>query len=1241
MATSQPLGYAVEYAVTSLAALGVAFYYSWSLTLVTLATVPLSAIILSVISARLQPSIKAQEAELTKASKIVNNTIASIDTVKGFNGQDYEKWQYAGAVKRAAKHYLVEAQANAQQIGFVRLVILGMFVQGFWYGSHLVNTGLKNPGDILTCFWACLMAAQSIEQILPQIIVLEKGKAAGATLKANIVNMERGRTIVSMLGGNSPPHCEGDIEVRNVGTSNPNSDCADRYQVTFYYPSRPDKPALRNVNFFFAAGDTTFVVGKSGSGKSTLGNLLLRFYTPKSGEVIVDTHSVQTLHLDWLRNNITLVQQQSVLFNETVFKNISFGRKDHSTVRKEEVKKAIKTALLQHTIMELPQGLDTVVGVGGNALSGGQKQRVAIARSRLRDTPILILDEATSALDHVNRGLVIEAIREWRKGKTTIIVTHDMSQVQDDDYAYVLEDGVVTQEGFRRTLEKTELGPFKEKRDTVVAIPKAARRHRDAPLYRPHYPPSSQSRVVSPFTTLLEDSTDFQSSPKRKRAPSFFRTPSAVARNRRVSQYGFASPLSPSAFKLVPGASYFSTLMTSAQKELPALPTLDLVDPVGAQSLKDIGMTSVGAKAADNQPTTLHQEYSPPARVHLQELRPSLTVSTVSAVMEQERRRQSNKAGKEHVAPLKKILLTIWPTLTWKDRMILLIGFLSAAIHAAATPTFSYVFAKLLSTFYLTDPSQRSRQAQDWSLSVLAVAFVDSVASYLMHYLLERCGQAWIDSLRVEALKRILDQPRSWFEKDNNSLTHLTECLDRNAEEMRNLLGRFAGFAFVAVIMASMAVIWSLVISWRLTLVGLASGPFIYASTRVYETISGRWENRSDEAASNANAIFAETFGNIRTVRALTLENYFHRKYSRAVKQALYTGLKRSAYSGFFFGLSDSGIVFVTALIFWYGATLVSSHAYSTQDILTVFTMLLFSIANANAIVAYIPQINSSRSTATRLLRLAHLPYKASHEHTGQIRIHRPGTITFNNVTFTYPSRPTIPILSSLNLTLMPGTSTALVGSSGSGKSTIANLLLALYPPSSGELTINKFPISELHIPTLRILIASVPQQPTLFPTTIAQNIAYALPESSHLASIPNVRAAAKAAGIHDFIRSLPLGYETLIGEGGSGLSGGQAQRIAIARAIVRRPRLLILDEATSGLDQETAKGIRDMVGLLQRQGVAVIAITHDKEMMKVCSDVVVLKDGKVAERGAYGELRGAGGELTRLLGNERVVVDI
>lgn len=216
MATSQPLGFTVQYSITALAALGLALYYAWDLALITLGTVPLAAVVLGKISARMQPIVKSHLEELTKASKMANVSIASIETVKCYNGQDFEIWQYANAVKRAAEHYLGQARYNALQIGFVRFVTLSMFVQGFWYGTHLVYTGKKNPGDILTAFWACLMATQTIEQILPQMIVLEKGRAAGATLRAVLTQMKRGRKVINVLSGKTPEYCDGDIQVEDV-----------------------------------------------------------------------------------------------------------------------------------------------------------------------------------------------------------------------------------------------------------------------------------------------------------------------------------------------------------------------------------------------------------------------------------------------------------------------------------------------------------------------------------------------------------------------------------------------------------------------------------------------------------------------------------------------------------------------------------------------------------------------------------------------------------------------------------------------------------------------------------------------------------------------------------------------------------------------------------------------------------------------------------------------------------------
>ena len=202
--------------VTVFAALSLAFYYSWGLTLVTLSTVPILAVVLACNSSRMQPSIETQTEELTKASSIANDAILAIDTVKCFNKQDFEIWQYKTAIERAARSYLRLAQANALQIGGLRLITLVMFVQGFWFGSHLVNTGQKNPGDILTAFWACLMATQAFERIQPEVIILEKGKAAGTALKSILDQMEDGFGASRVSGGIFPLCCAGDIEIRDV-----------------------------------------------------------------------------------------------------------------------------------------------------------------------------------------------------------------------------------------------------------------------------------------------------------------------------------------------------------------------------------------------------------------------------------------------------------------------------------------------------------------------------------------------------------------------------------------------------------------------------------------------------------------------------------------------------------------------------------------------------------------------------------------------------------------------------------------------------------------------------------------------------------------------------------------------------------------------------------------------------------------------------------------------------------------
>ncbi|KAI9825890.1 MAG: hypothetical protein M1832_000831 [Thelocarpon impressellum] len=1200
MATSQPLGFLVQYTVTAVAALGVAFYYSWNLTLVTLATVPVAALLLSFISAQMQFSIEAQEEELSKASKFANSAIGAVETVKCYNGQDHEIWQFAVVIKKAARCYLSQARANALQIGCLRLITLSMFVQGFWYGSTLVEPGGKKPGQVLTTFWAALMATQSIEKILPQMIVLEKGRAAGATLKAIVARVEKGRKIRKMAGNRVQDSCQGDIDMRDV---------------SFSYPSRPEELALCRASFFFPAGETTFVVGKSGSGKSTIGNLIMRYYSNWSGNISIDGNPIQTLDLAWVRENVTLVQQQSVLFNETLWRNVTFGCRDPAHVSKADVRRACRLALLQQTVNDLPDGLETLVGAGGSSMSGGQKQRVAIARARLRDTSILILDESTSALDYISRSLVMDAIRDWRRGKTTIIITHDISQVFEDDYVYVLDEGRVAQEGYRGALEKLPRGPFASR--SPVGDPTTSKWDMGTigEGKAVHLRPKLAIDTRAEFR-MSADSLDFQIPQRAQYIPTVFE-PSRLEGQRRRTEFTLASPVVMENPK-------------TPMIETPVMQALLLETPPHSPST-DVELMELTGRRAMSSPrnsgrlTPQRSMSTTQTPSSSQPLNPGAVVANAKNLAKETQTRVAR------ISSLTMILSTVWPTLDWRNRIVLVLGFFFALLHAAATPAFSYLFAQLLATFFA--PGDREKLAIKWSLSVLGVAVGDGIASYFMHYLLECCGQSWVDSLRIEAFKRVLSQPRVWFDKDKNSISVISQCLDRNAEEMRNLLGRFAGFVFVAAVMTVVAIVWSFAVCWKLTIVGLASAPAMHAITRAFQWVSGRWEGRSNDQAEAAASVFTETFTSIRVVRALTLEGYFRAKYAETTKAALKVGMRRATYSGVFFGLADSGILFITAVVFYYGAILASTHQFSTPDILTVFTMLIFSIANASSIITFIPQINSSRDTATRLLRLSQLPLQ-SHELAGMTHLATPLPIRMTNLSFSYPSRPSHAVLRGLTLTIPPNSSTAIVGRSGSGKSTLASLILALYPPTSSprSLTFASHPCHSVNTSSLRAHIGMVPQTPVLFPTTLAENIAYGAPEATPL-SPGAIEQAARRAGIHEFISSLPLGYATPVGDGGASLSGGQAQRVAIARALARSPQLLVFDEATSSLDAESAETVRATIrGLLREGGVAVVLVTHEAETMRLAQRICVLEDGRVVQEGGWAELLGRRGAFRAMM---------
>lgn len=994
---------------------------------------------------------------------------------------------------------------------------------------------------------------------------------------------------------------------------------------------------LRKCSFSFPLGQTTFIIGRSGSGKSTIGQLLLRFYEAQSGAISIDGIVLQDIDIAWIRNNITLVQQQTTLFSESVLRNIALGQHDYRLVTDSQVSICVKMANLQSTIEALPQGVNTKVGRGGSSLSGGQKQRVAVARARLRDTPVLILDEATSALDSTSRVSIMQAIRRWRRDQTTIIITHDLTQIQADDMVYVLENGRVIANGRRK-----DIGDL-NKRAGVEA--NRAEEAVNIDHFQPgmglsfqHHTNTSQAGkqgLASPTSRPRKDSFDIEMENMEEEEPTKPQSTTSSGPLTRRLKKGLSASTEAAMKNLKRQSLARAKVMYRLGPDRPQASPLDSLRPTSRVSRHvstDPGafLSVPRTPAYDSKPLPV-----PPLMLELSDRNADsedLTSPGAAVVSESEQKAYS----------ILTIFATVWPLLNTADRVRLVCGCIATLCHAGAPVTFSYALVQLFSTYSL--PTGYRDEALKYSMAVLGIAIADGVASFLMQYLLGCVSQSWVDDLRMAAMKIILRQPKAWFDEEQNSAAVLVSCLDRSAEEMKDLVGRFAAqLAVVAVIMMA-AVLWSLISCWKLTLVGLAVVPLLYLVTRFFEATSSRWEARTNDACERIGDIYVEGFADIKTVRSLTLESYFHEKYRHVTAEAFSIGRRRAIFSGVFFGLSDSAIILFTPLIFWYGAHLATERAWPARSILVVFSLLLFCTSNASSVMTYVPEISSSKDTASRLLRLVRTPVD-THEDGGGIKVNEDdpnalfGPIHFINLTFSYPTRPEVEILRRLNLTIPHGKCTAIVGASGSGKSTIASLILGLYPSKADNmalasrtgsprgppsLTIAGRDIRDLDLASLRSLVAVVPQSPTILPTTVRENITYGLSPDSPFVSASGIEAAAHLAGIHEFIQSLPQGYATIIGDGGLGVSGGQAQRIVIARALIRNPRVLILDEATSALDGESAEVIRSSISKLvsrKQRKLTVIVVTHAREMMAFADEVVVLAQGTIIEQGPFREL--------------------
>ncbi|XP_034691211.1 LOW QUALITY PROTEIN: ABC transporter B family member 11-like [Vitis riparia] len=427
------LAQVVQNAASAIAGLAIAFAASWQLAFIILALIPLIGLNGYVQIKFLKGFSADAKMMYEEASQVANDAVGSIRTVASFCAEekvmDLYKKKCEGPMRTGIRQGLVSGIG----FGVSFFLLFCVYALCFYAGARLVEAGKTTFGDVFRVFFALTMATVGISQSSSFSPDSSKAKSAAASI---FTIVDRKSTIdPSDESGTKLENVKGEIELRHI---------------SFKYPTRPDIQIFRDLSLTIRSGKTVALVGESGSGKSTVIALLQRFYDPDSGRITLDGVDIQSLQLRWLRQQMGLVSQEPVLFNDTIRANIAYGKEGHTT--EAEVIAASELANAHKFISGLQQGYDTMVGERGIQLSGGQKQRVAIARAMVKSPKILLLDEATSALDAESERVVQDALDRVMVNRTTVVVAHRLSTIKGADVIAVVKNGVIVEKGKHETL---------------------------------------------------------------------------------------------------------------------------------------------------------------------------------------------------------------------------------------------------------------------------------------------------------------------------------------------------------------------------------------------------------------------------------------------------------------------------------------------------------------------------------------------------------------------------------------------------------------------------------------------------------------------------------------------------------------------------------------------------------------------------------------------------------------------
>eukprot|EP01018_Ginkgo_biloba_P034174 Gb_33058 [translate_table: standard] len=539
----------------------------------------------------------------------------------------------------------------------------------------------------------------------------------------------------------------------------------------------------------------------------------------------------------------------------------------------------------------------------------------------------------------------------------------------------------------------------------------------------------------------------------------------------------------------------------------------------------------------------------------------------------------SSKPSKASLRRLIRLSAPEWPCAA--------IGSVGSILLGCATPTYGFVLAHCISTFYSDDHIVMKQKIRLYTLLYIGVGAISFVGNILQQFFFAILAENLTKRVREMMFTAILRNEVSWFDKDENSSIRISSRLASDAT------------------------------NWQMTLVLFATSPLLVAATIVQKRSIKGFGGDQAKAHSEATMVAGEAVSNMRTVAACNGEERVLSVFKEFLNKPMRRSFRTGQIAGFIYGVSHFAMYCSYGLALWYGSRLVKNGTTDFANVMVIYVILITTSYSVGDTLSMTPDIAKGQEALNSVFGIIDRQTLMDADEPQALKVESlKGEIELRKVHFCYPSRPEVSVLKDVDLKLEAGNSLAVVGASGSGKSSIIALIQRFYDPVFGAVLIDGLDLRTVDIRAVRKQIALVQQEPALFATSIRENILY----GKESASEEEMVNAAKIANAHSFISGLPSGYDTTVGERGVEMSGGQKQRLAIARAVLKNPCVLLLDEATSGLDAESESAVQEALERVM-EGRTCIVVAHRLSSIRNVSVIAVLNDGRIVEEGSHEEL--------------------